>query len=419
MDDTVCSNPQVMQTTPVIGYLIPEFPGQTHIWMWREISHLREWGVDVRLFSTRRPKESERAKHRFAESAVEQTSYIMPIGAVTLMMALVWLVFRPRRVISAFRLAKNLPVDRKGRDRPDTAKLLVPAAVLARQLLKANVTHLHIHSCASAAVIGMLVKVLTGIPFSMTLNADLAWWGGAMREKMQAADFTIAITQRLLNEVIATYSMLSNEQRLLGRIGVDTREYVPLPSHTRDHYGRTVVTVARLHPSKGHDILIRAIAHLRERGVDVVLRIAGAGPAELELRELAHSLKVEDEVTFLGSIGDKDVVKELQNADVFVLASHAEPLGVAYMEAMACGVATIGTAAGGVGEIITHGKDGILVPPKDVAALADAIETLLRDPDKRHELAMRGREKIIDQFDSRIGAATLYERLFHRSPPKK
>jgi glycosyltransferase involved in cell wall biosynthesis len=406
-----------MKVLPVIAYLIPEFPGQTHIWMWREISHLREWGVDVRLFSTRRPKENERARHRFADAAIEQTKYIMPIGVVTFMMALIWLICRPGRAISAFCLAKDLPVDRKGRDRPDTAKLLIPAAILSKELLRAGATHLHIHSCASAAILGMLVKRLTDIPYSMTLNADLGWWGGAMKQKLESADFTIVITKRLLEEVIATYPTLAKEQRLLGRIGVDTREYRPNTNRTRDHRGRAVVTVARLHPSKGHDILIRAISKLRQRNVDVVLRIAGAGPAELELRELAHSLKVEDEVTFLGSIGDSEVIKELQQADVFVLASHAEPLGVAYMEAMSCALATIGTDAGGVGEIITNEQDGILVPPKDVDVLADAIERLLRDSDLRHAISVRGRETIIAKFDSRIGAATLYERLFRRPPP--
>lgn len=408
-----------MNRSPVIAYLIPEFPGQTHIWMWREISHLREWGVNVRLFSTRAPKESERARHRFAQSAIDETRYIMPIGFGRLVMAVLWMFLRPGRVLAAYRQARALPVDRKGRDRPDTAKLIIPAAILARELLAAGATHLHIHSCASAAVIGMLIKTLTGIPFSMTLNADLGWWGGAMKEKLSAADFTIAITQRLLDEVISTYPSLGQEQRLLGRIGVDTRDYVPATNHTREHTGRIVVSVARLHPSKGHDILIRAIAKLRARNVDVELRLAGAGPAELELRELAHSLKVEDEVKFLGSIGDAEVIKVLQQADVFVLASHAEPLGVAYMEAMSCGVATIGTAAGGVGEIITSGRDGVLVPPKDVDALADAIEALLRDADRRHALAVAGRETIVARFDSRIGAGTLYERLFHRPPPRE
>jgi colanic acid/amylovoran biosynthesis glycosyltransferase len=108
---------------------------------------------------------------------------------------------------------------------------------------------------------------------------------------------------------------------------------------------------------------------------------------------------------------------EMRRADLFVLASDAEPLGVVYMEAMSAGVATIGTAAGGVAEIITSGVDGVLVPPKDPAALAAAIAELSSDNERRARIAAAGRATIIEKFDARLGAATLYGRLFGTTPP--
>ena len=71
-----------------IGYLAPEFPGQTHIWKWREISHLRECGAKVDIFSTRQPKPDIRAKHAFAEAAVEETCYLWPQSPIKLLSAL-------------------------------------------------------------------------------------------------------------------------------------------------------------------------------------------------------------------------------------------------------------------------------------------------------------------------------------------
>lgn len=398
------------QRPPIIAYLIPEFPGQTHIWMWREIACLREWGVEVRLHSTRRPKEHERARHRFAsDPEVNATQYLAPVGIGDAITTTLWLALRPIRTVRAIKLAIGLPLDPVDGKKPATIKLLLPAALLARRLVAQRAQHLHVHSCASSAILGMLANVLVDVPYSLTLNADLGWWGGAMLQKFERSAFTIAITRRLLDEIDHELPTLPKEKRFLGRIGVDTRVNHP-PAADVARSG--VVTVARLHPSKGHDDLIRAIALLRDRGVNTTLRLAGAGPQREELEALVRELNVEDRVTFLGSIGDAAVIEELQRAEVFALASHAEPLGVAYMEAMACGTPTIGTAAGGVAEIIDDGVDGLLVPPRDIHALADALSRMLREPALRSRLAHAGRQKIIEQFDSRIGAQTLYEHVF-------
>ena len=91
-------------------------------------------------------------------------------------------------------------------------------------------------------------------------------------------------------------------------------------------------------------------------------------------------------------------------------------MGVVYMEAMAMEVATIGTNAGGVPEIITDGVDGLLVPPMDPPALARAIRCLIDEPAFRESLGKAGRRKILKQFDSRLWATTLYRRLFGHGP---
>lgn len=399
--------------TRTIAYLIPEFPGQTHIWMWREIACLREWGVDVKLHSTRRPQDHERARHAFAtDPEVLATQYLAPISASAILSSALWLLARPLRTFRAARMALTLPVDREGGKRPATIKLLVPAAILARRVIAQGAAHLHVHSAASSAVVAMLAHALGGPLYSLTLNADLGGWGGALFEKFERSGFTIAITRKLIDEVHRDLPPLSPGKLLLGRIGVDTRVNKPDPAVTR----AGIVTVARLHFSKGHDTLIRAIGSLRDRGIATTLRIAGAGPQKDELEALVRELKLESIVTFLGSISDVAVVSELQRAQVFALASHNEPLGVAYMEAMSCGTPTIGTAAGGVGEIISDGVNGILVPPQNVVALAGAIERLLGDQELRTRLGDAGRRQIIEQFDSRIGATTLYERVFGAVP---
>ena len=406
---------------PKLGYLIPEFPGQTHVWMWREIVHMREAGADLTLFSTRRPPERDRARHDFADSAAAETTYLWPMSPRQVAASVGWAKLRhPVGFLRALRLALTLPVDR-GPNVRTVLPLLAPACRLAFEVRRRGIGHLHSHTCANSAVLAMLVKQLLGTPYSLTLNANVEWWGGAMGQKFGQADFTIAITQWLYDQVRRDYPQLRDPQVVLGRIGVDTLKWTPGPAAAQTEPTPAddrlrLISVGRLHESKGYDVLLEALGKLQPRGVHFDLTLIGDGPEREQLTQQRDRLGLADRVTFTGSLGETQIIAAMREADVFVLSSHAEPLGVVSMEAMAMEVATLATDAGGVGEIITDGVDGKLVPPGDPDALADALEQLARDPDQRRRLARAGRQSIIANFDSRRGAATLYERLFGRRP---
>lgn len=399
------------------GYIIPEFPSQTHIWIWREIRQLRQWKLPIQLFSTRRPQPRDRARHAFAQAAEAETIYLWPPGVFQAIGCLLWAVLlHPIGFLRAVKLGLCLPVNKRPRWR-HVLPLIIPACVMAKAAKRLNISHFHSHTCSNSAIICMMVKRLVGIPFSMTLNANIEWWGGAMKEKFQDARFTIAITQWLLDQMRRDYPSLGENQRLLGRIGVDTTQWTPAEHGSGQAAGITrLITVGRLHESKGHDILLEAVKRLVAAGHEITLEIIGEGPQRAELESRSRESGLSDRVRFLGSLSEQQIIERMREADLFVLASHAEPLGVVYMEAMSMQVATIGTAAGGVGEIITTGVDGILVPPRDAEALADAIGNLIKDKLLRRRLAAAGRRTIIERFDSRLGAATVYEQLTGEAP---
>ena len=403
---------------PKIGYVIPEFPGQTHIWMWREIVHLREWGSSIKIFSTRRPSARDRARHAFALAAEAETTYLWPMGLARILGVLSWaLLTSPLGLARCLGICLTLRVDSRPRWRK-VLPLVIPACFLAREARRRGVTHLHSHSCSNSAILCMMARRLTGVPFSMTLNANIEIWGGAMREKFEAAAFTIAITQLLLDQVRRDFPTVRPDQALLGRIGVDTRKWSPRPRRGERVSGPfRVMTLGRMHASKGHGVLIQAVQELRARGRDVTLDLIGEGPERGVLEQQVREAGLGDRVIFHGSLGEDQVLEHLGRADAFVLASRAEPLGVAYMEAMALELPTIGTAAGGVGEILTDGVDGLLVPPGDPRALAAAIVLLIDDGELAERLGRAGRRTIVSRFDSRLGAAVLYERLFGHAPP--
>jgi glycosyltransferase involved in cell wall biosynthesis len=200
------------------------------------------------------------------------------------------------------------------------------------------------------------------------------------------------------------------ERYCVTRHGVDIQKWMPDPNRKFVKPGpNRILSIGRLTFNKGFDILLKAVAIVKHRGIPFQLRIAGSGPERPRLEALIRELDLSADVVLLGAIGEEECLAEAQSADLFVLASHKEPLGVVYLEAMAAEVATIGTAAGGVVEIITDQVNGLLVPPDQVEALAEAITRLLTDDRLRQQLAKAGRQTVIERFDSRIGAAALYD----------
>jgi len=156
--------------------------------------------------------------------------------------------------------------------------------------------------------------------------------------------------------------------------------------------GVRLATVASLTRKKGHDVLLRAVARLREGGVDFALALAGDGVERRRIEASIARLHLGDRVHLLGAVAN--VADVLAAVDLFVLPSLVEGLPLALLEAMATGKAVIATAVGGVPEVVQSGVNGLLVPPGDDAALADAIATLARSAAERDRLGAAARTTI-------------------------
>lgn len=145
-----------------------------------------------------------------------------------------------------------------------------------------------------------------------------------------------------------------------------------------------LTTVANLRYEKGYDVLLEAVKLLVDRSVPVVAVAAGHGPEETTLRRRHAELGLGDRFRFLGP--RDDALRLIAAADAVVLASRWEALPLVVMEALTIGTPVVATAAGGIPEMIVDGRTGLLVPPGDPAALADALERLLADQGLRQRL---------------------------------
>jgi glycosyltransferase involved in cell wall biosynthesis len=159
-----------------------------------------------------------------------------------------------------------------------------------------------------------------------------------------------------------------------------------------------ILSVASHDEWKGLDVLIRAIALLREQGETTRLVLAGDGPIRAELEHLTATLGLNHHVQFLGYQPRSSVARLLNQCSLFVLPSRSEPFGIVVIEALACGKPVIATAVGGIPEIIEDGRNGILVQPDDPSALAAAIRRLFGDANLRERLGRAGRQRVNDAF---------------------
>jgi glycosyltransferase involved in cell wall biosynthesis len=174
-------------------------------------------------------------------------------------------------------------------------------------------------------------------------------------------------------------------------------------------------TVASFTPQKDHAGLLEAMVDVRRQVPDVVLLLIGAGPLEPEIRATVDRLDLAANVRFLGP--RTDVARLLPGLDVFVLASRFEGLAISLLEAMASGVACVATSVGGTPEVVTHGVDGILVPPGQPPSLATALVGVLADEEMRAAIGSAGAQRVADEFTiDRAARRTevLYEQVLAR-----
>ncbi|WP_245840857.1 exopolysaccharide biosynthesis GT4 family glycosyltransferase EpsE [Puniceibacterium sediminis] len=396
-----------------IGYLVPQFPGQTHIYFWREITALEALGHHVDILSTVLPPQ-QLMPHGWSQEAVARTTYLSDTDIAAGAGALARL------------LPRGLPLwmARGGvRFSRDVLLSLSAAQRLLSYARAQELDHIHVHSCGRAAVIAALAQRMGGPSYSLTLHGPLAENGPGQRFKWQGASFAMTITEQMHAEVCDALAGALPDRVLVQPLGVDAdvlrrdTPYVP-PSHGKPV---KVFSCGRLIQPKGHQDLMQAMRLLLDQGVDVRLEIAGEDDVggtgyRRVLEKLLKDLHLRDHVKLLGAISAEAVRDKLMESHLFALAAWQEPLGIAYMEAMACGVPTIGTEAGGVTELIVDGVSGRLVPPRNPRVMAQAIRDLSNDPDAAMRLSQGGRARVEAQFTSGAGAATLVAEIERLRP---
>jgi glycosyltransferase involved in cell wall biosynthesis len=232
-----------------------------------------------------------------------------------------------------------------------------------------------------------------------------------IRRNLKRAD-RISATSNFLKKACATLVSGVEEKTTVIPFGVVVPEKIepmpPLP---------VKLCFIKMHRHKyGPDVLLRAFSVVRQEMPDILLTMAGEGEMTSELKSMARHLGLEKAVDFIGSIPNERIYSLLREHHIMVMPSLAEAFGVAVLEAAACGRPTIASRVGGVSEVLRDGESGLLVPPGDETALAEAIIRLARDLETGSRMGEAGRSLVQEKYlwgHSLDLMTQLYESLIH------
>ena len=367
--------------------LVKRFPRLSETFILNEFLELRRRGLPVELFAIMDPK--ERSSQPEALALVPEVTYLQT--------GRLW-----AELPAALRAARRHPVGTMRaagwtltRHSLAAARNLFHALVLLDRLADGPPAHLHAHFLHSPAALAFIAEKVGGQQYSLTGHAKDIYTTlpENLRTRCDRARFVTTCTEANRAYLVTELGLAPGHVHVC-RHGVDLARFT-IPGRA-PRPGR-IVSVGRLVPKKGFDILIRACGELKRRGIAFELILLGGGELRDELLALAHEQGIGARVSLLGSRPQGDVIEQLAVAEIFALSPVVLPDGDrdgipnVLLEAMAVGVPVVAATVSGIPEVITDGETGRLVPPQRPDLLADALAQLLADPAMRTRLGEAGR----------------------------
>ncbi len=399
-----------------VAYIMSRFPKITETFILYEMLAVEQQGVAVEVYPLRR--ERTNVVHPEAVPMVERAHFQPLISLEILRTHLNFLRTKPGAYIGALGtlLRANL-----GSFRYFTGALaLFPKAVHFAHLMQAEgVTHIHAHFASHPAAAAFVIHRLSGIPYSFTAHgSDLHRDRHMLREKVADAAFVVPISEYNRKIILDECEGQFGDNVIVIHCGVDTSVFQERTAPTPHALGNgpfNVLCIGTLHEVKGQTHLIEACRLLHERGIEVACHFAGDGPDLAALSKQAAEAGLAAHMHFHGRLKREEVIQLLHNADVVVTPSvpssdgRREGIPVVLMEAMGSSVPVVASDLSGIPELVQDGQTGLLTPPGDAVAIANAVEKLYHHPALGQRFAQAGRDKVVNEFDLMCNAARLAE----------
>ncbi|HUN51887.1 MAG TPA: glycosyltransferase family 4 protein [Candidatus Sulfotelmatobacter sp.] len=396
--------------TGLVGFVLKGYPRLSETFIAQEIAALEGRGLPIRIISLRRPTDRHRHPvHGEIAAAVHYLPEYLYQEPLRVLRAW-WRLRRSRR----YALARRTWLGDLRRDpTANRGRRFGQALVLAAEH-GGDLGWLHAHFLHTPASVARYAAILCDLPFSISAHAKDIWTIPAWEKAEKLAGCRWAVTCTAANR--DHLSALAPEGRVdLVYHGLDLRRF-PAPSPPADapRDGRDpaapvrIVSVGRAVAKKGYDDLLQALAALPPE-LHWRFEHIGGGKLARKLARRAERLGLGARVRWRGARPQQDVVAALRDADLFVLASRIagdgdrDGLPNVLMEAQSQGLCCLATLTAAIPELIEHAATGMLVPPADAAALAEALALLVRDPALRAAYGEAGQRRTRGHFGMAAG----------------
>ncbi len=409
--------------TGTVAIVLKGYPRLSETFIAQEILALERRGLALRIYSLRRPTDSaSHPVHREIRAAV---TYLPE-----------YLGNEPRRVLAGWRRARRLKGYKQARrafladlardPTPNRLRRFGQACVLAAEL-PGEAVRLYAHFLHTPSSVTRYAALMTGLPWSASAHAKDIWttpdW--ELREKLHDAEWVTTCTASGRDHLAALAP--APERVALNYHGLDFARFPapesPRPPHDGSAPARavTLLSVGRAVEKKGYEDLLQALARLPG---DLHWRLVhvGGGVRREALRGQGTRLGLRARIDWRGALPQEEILTLYRAADLFVLASRIardgdrDGLPNVLMEAQSQGLACLSTRVSAIPELIEDGETGVLTPPGDVAALAEALARLIRNPQERVRLGTAGAARVRARFTMAAGIDALAARLDPPSP---
>lgn len=396
-----------------IGYVLSTYPVFEQPFISREVRELRRHGLDVRTFSLRTPEDAQ-VKSLAEREERSTTFYLRQSGMAFIARAHCRFLFSaPMKFLAVLVYALRLSSGGL-RSLLWQCFYFMEAVCLVEWARMNQIEHVHVHIAQSACSVALIAAKSGKLTFSLTEhgpyvfdNCDSLY----LSDKFAEARTVVCISDYCRSQVMRQVPPRHWNKLHVVRQGVDVKCFSRNRTRPMRRERVSILCVGRLTPTKGQRLLVQACAELRRKGISFQCVIVGAGPDSEPVRQMVADLGLKDCVQLAGGVGEDDVRRFCESADIFVLATLAEGLPTVLMEAMAMKLPVVSTDVMGIPELVDDGVNGLLVRPGRVDELAEALDRLARDPALRTRLAHAGREEVERHYRLEANVASLAQVL--------